>query len=83
LKLTEAGGFVIVEGAKYPLSKEDTEALKLGITVEVAEEYQISLSSNVRDRSRALLAVQSAISTDNALLEIVELRLVSQARKQE
>lgn len=81
LKLTEAGGFVIVEGATCALSKADSETLRRGSTVELAGKYQISLSSNAAERSKALLVVQSASSTDHALLEILELRLVSQTTR--
>ena len=77
LELTEDGGFVVIEGANYPLTKEDSHALRLGMKVKVAKDFRVLLSSNAEDRSKAILAVQSATSTDNALLEIVELRLVS------
>lgn len=77
LELTDEGGFVIVEGDSPRLSKEDSERLRLGGTVAVAKKYHISLSSDAAERSKAILVVQSALTTDNPLLEIVELRLDS------
>ena len=77
LSITASGGKVMIDGTQHRLSARQCKELTIGMAVDVATDYLVTLSSDVADRNKAVLLVQSAKDTKKSVLSMSELRVVS------
>ncbi len=77
LELNDTGGSVVIKGKQYPLTAEQSQRLRIGISAVVNKKFELTLSSDASDRSRALLFVRSVPAKDLAILQLIELELVT------
>ena len=82
LDLEETGGSVVIEGKKYALDTKQSQTLRRGSAVVVAEEYEVTLSSDALNRTKALLFIRVAKSSDKPIIQLIELHLIREENKQ-
>ena len=75
LELNDNGGTVVIDRNKLSLTATDVARLRQGSPVVLEKEFEIYLTSDAAERSRAILIVRSATGSDKSMLYLLELEI--------